>query len=90
MNRKPCGGESPEEFAAFVRAKGKVPPGEHRAAGYDPPKHRWADTRLKWRETRMRLGIPPAGSSPAEQQRLGLNRDATLTPKKSEATRNAE
>jgi hypothetical protein len=38
----------------------------------------------------MRLGIPPAGSSPAEQQRLGLNRDATLRPRKSEAERNPE
>jgi len=79
-----------DAFAAFVAAKGKVPPGEHRAVGYDPPKHRWADTKLKWRETRMRLGIPPAGSSPAEQQRLGLNRDATLTPGRSEAERNAK
>ena len=38
----------------------------------------------------MRLGVPPADSSPAEQQRLGLNRDVTLTPGKSEATRNPE
>ena len=77
-----------DDFAAFVAAKGPVPPGRWRALGYHPPSHRWADARLKWRELRMRFGIPRAGSSPAEQQRLGLNRDARLTPAKSEAERN--
>ena len=55
-----------------------------------PCNDRWADTKLKWRDTRMRVGIPPEGSSPAEQQRLGLNRDVTLTPGRSESTRNPE
>ncbi|WP_255555177.1 MULTISPECIES: hypothetical protein [Hymenobacter] len=33
----------------------------------------------------MRLGVPPADSSPAEQQKQHLNRDATLRPGQSEA-----
>ena len=73
-----------DALAAFVARKGKVPPGRHRAYGYEPPKHRFADARLGWREVRMRLGHPPAGSSPAAQQELGLNRDATLRPAKGE------
>jgi hypothetical protein len=75
-------------FAAHVRAKGKVPPGRWRAYGYEPPRKGWEDLKLKWRDTRMRLGVPPEGSSPDVQQRLGLNRDATLRPGRSEATRN--
>ena len=49
-------------------------------AGLWPQGHRLADLRLKWREWRMGLGLPPAGSSPAEQQAGGLNQDATLRP----------
>jgi multimeric flavodoxin WrbA len=69
-------------FAAQVHAKGKVPPGRWRAFGYEPPGHKLADARLKWRELRMSLGVPRAGSSPAAQQQLGLNRDATLRPRR--------
>lgn len=72
-----------EAFAEFVAQKGKVEPGKYRAYGYKPPGHLWADLKLKWREFRMGLGVPPAGSSPAKQQELGLNRDATLLPKES-------
>jgi hypothetical protein len=72
-----------DEFAAFVRQKGKVPPGEYRAFGHKRPGHRWEDLKLKWREWRLGLGVPPAGSSPARHQELGLNRDATLRPKRS-------
>jgi len=32
----------------------------------------------------MKLGRPPAGLSPDAQQKLGLNRDATLSPRKGE------
>jgi hypothetical protein len=71
-------------FAAFVTRKGKVEPGRWRAYGYAAPGHRWADAKLKWREWRMATGAPPAGSSPAAQQALGLNRDATLSPKTGE------
>ncbi len=72
-------------FAAFVARKGKVEPGPYRAYGYRPPGHRWDDLKLKWRELRLGLGVPPAGSSPARQQELGLNQDVTLTPKESTA-----
>ncbi|HSU17768.1 hypothetical protein [Longimicrobium sp.] len=78
-----------DDFAAFVHAKGKVRPGRWRAFGYQPPSHHLDDLKLKWREVRMSLGRPPAGSSPAEQQEMGLNRDATFRPARSEATRNA-
>jgi hypothetical protein len=76
-----------DAFAAFVAKKGKVEPGRNRAYGYEPPAHRLADLKLKWRELRMQVGRPPAGSSPAQQQDLGLNRDATLSPKKSDGNR---
>lgn len=78
-----------DAFAAHVRGKGKVPPGRWRAFGYVPPRKGWEDLKLKWRDTRMRLGVPPEGSSPDVQQRLGLNRDATLSPGRSEAARNS-
>lgn len=73
-----------DRVAAHVGAKGKVPPGRYRAFGYKPPGHRIADLKLKWRELRMRAGHPREGSSPQMQQELGLNRDATWSPKKSE------
>jgi hypothetical protein len=78
-----------DAFAAHVRGKGKVTPGRWRAFGYVPPRKGWEDLKLKWRDTRMRLGVPPEGSSPDVQQRLGLNRDATLSPGRSEAARNS-
>jgi len=71
-------------FADFVGRKGKVEPGRYRAYGYERPGHRWADVKLKWREIRIGLGVPPDGSSPARQDRLGINRDATLRPKQGE------
>ena len=71
-------------FAAHVAAKGQVPPGRFRAFGYEPPSHRFADARLKLRDWRLRLGRPPAGSSPAAQQAAGLNADVTLHPRESE------
>lgn len=73
-----------DRFAAFVAAKGKVTPGEFRAFGYEAPGHLGKDLKLAWREARMRTGFPKAGSSPAEQQRLGLNRDQRLDPTKGE------
>jgi hypothetical protein len=79
-----------DQFAQFVREKGKVTPGEHRAYGYRAPRHFWADVKLGWRDARMRLGVPRAGSSPAVQQAQGLNEDATLTPKASERDKHAE
>ena len=76
-----------DAFARFVAAKGKVPPGTWRAYGYEPPSHRLANAKLKWRELRMRMGRPRADSSPARQQELGLNDDARLFPGKGEGER---
>lgn len=78
-----------DAFAAHVRAKGRVPPGRWRAFGHVPPRKGWEELKLKWRDTRMRLGMPPEGSSPDVQRRLGLNRDDTLHPARSESTRNS-
>jgi len=73
-----------EEFAAFVGKKGKVEPGKYRAFGYEPPGHLKEDLKAKWREIKTGVGYPPAGSSPALQEELDLNKDLTLKPKKSE------
>lgn len=71
----------------FVGAKGKIQPGRWRAFGYEPPSHRWADAKLAWRDVRMRVGHAPDGSSPAEQEALGLNDDSVLRPKRSDGDR---
>jgi hypothetical protein len=73
-----------DRFIRFVAAKGKVEPGKYRAFGHEAPGHGWADARLGVRKLRMGMGHPPAGSSPEAQQREGLNRDATLRPKRGE------
>ena len=73
-----------DRFVTFVAAKGKVEAGRYRAYGYEAPGHRLADAKSKIREWRMSLGMAPAGSSPAEQQRLGLNEDDTWSPSKGE------
>lgn len=65
-------------FAQHVMTKGRIEPGEHRAFGYRPPSHLKADLKTKWRAARMALGVPVSGTSPALQQNLGLNHDATL------------
>jgi multimeric flavodoxin WrbA len=74
-----------DRFAGHVAAKGKVRPGRWRAAGYEPPGHALQDARLAWRDIRMRFGHPPPESSPATQQREGLNQDVTRHPGRSEA-----
>jgi len=71
-------------FTAFVRGKDKVEPNKYRAYGYEPPGHLKKDLKAKWREIKTGLGYPPKGSSPAKQAELELNKDLTLTPKKSE------
>ncbi len=73
-----------DRLTSFTAAKGKVPPGRYRAYGYQAPGHLGRDLQLYWRNLRMRVGLPPAGSSPAQQQRLGLNRDRTLNPSEGE------
>lgn len=76
-----------DEFRRHVIIKGKVPPGRYRAFGYEPPSHLIADLKTKWRGLRMALGRPVAGSSPAIQQELGLNRDATIHYKRGEGAK---
>jgi hypothetical protein len=73
-----------DELARHVEMKGKVEPNEFRAYGYEPPGHLLEEAKLAWRDIRMRFGKPVDGSSAAEQQRLGLNRDVTLRPKQGE------
>lgn len=73
-----------ERFRAFVEHKGKVQPGRWRAFGRQQPGHLWHDVRLLWRDLRMRLRLPRRHSSPAAQQRLGLNRDTGLRATRSE------
>jgi len=74
-------------FGSFVAGKGKVPPGKYRAYGYEPPKHKWADFKLALRDKLMRVGLAPAGSSPANQSQANLNDDQRLFPKQSEGDR---
>ena len=73
-----------DRLVTFVRQKGKVEPGKYRAFGYKAPGHFLRDVKLAVRDVRMRIGHPPEGSSPDEQQKLGLNQDITLNPAKSE------
>ncbi len=73
-----------DSFSQFVRSKGKVQPGKYRAYGYQPPGHLLRDAQLLWRDVRMRAGVPPADSSPALQQTLGLNRDRTWSAREGE------
>ena len=69
---------------SLLRARETIGAGTYRAFGYKAPKHGVDDLKLKWREIRIGLHHAPEGSSPAIQDDLGLNRDATLQPKKSE------
>lgn len=73
-----------ERFTEHIGKKGKVEPGEFRAFGYEAPSARMADMKLLVRDWRMRFGVAPAGSSPAEQHRLGLSEDTGLSRSKSE------
>jgi hypothetical protein len=76
-----------DAFTSHVAKKGKVNPGEYRAYGYRPPSHLLADLKTKWRAFRMAFGLPIAGTSPAIQQELNLNRDATIFYKKPEGAK---
>ena len=73
-----------QQFAAFVRQKGKVQPGRYRAYGFKAPGHFLANIQDGIRYLRLMAGKAPAGSSPLEQEQLGLNKDTGLHPKKSE------
>jgi multimeric flavodoxin WrbA len=73
-----------DAFTDHVARKGKVKPGAYRAFGYQPPSHLLADLKTKWRGLRMMLGKAAPGTSPAVQEKLGLNRDASIHYKKGE------
>jgi hypothetical protein len=72
------------EFTNFVRAKGRVTPGKFRAYGYKPPSHFLNEIKLGWKYFRMMIGRPVRNSSSWYQEKYGLNKDATLQPKKGE------
>lgn len=72
------------QFAQFVRQKGKVEPGRYRAYGFKAPGHFLANIEDGIRYFRLMAGRAPEGSSPRQQEELGLNQDAGFHPKKSE------
>ncbi len=71
-------------FTEFVRRKGKVKPNKYRAYGYEPPPHFAANIKDGIRYFKMMICHPPKNSSPEKQQKLKLNKDATLQTKKGE------
>ena len=72
------------DFASFVKNKGKVEPGKYRAFGYKQPPHLWNEIKTGIRSWKLRFGKAPKNSSPWMQEKYGLNKDVTLHPKKSE------
>lgn len=72
------------DFETFVRGKGKVTPGKWRAFGYKAPTNLWKEAKTGIRAWMLRFGITPNNSSPQKQKELGLNKDITLKPAKSE------
>lgn len=73
-----------KEFEIFVTKKGKVTSGKWRAYGYKAPTNLWKEAKTGIRSWMLRLGITPENSSPEIQQQLGLNKDTTLIPSKTE------
>lgn len=73
-----------KEFETFVTKKGKVTPGKWRAYGYKAPTNLWKEAKTGIRSWMLRLGITPENSSPEIQKQLGLNKDTTLMPSKTE------
>lgn len=71
-------------FTQFVKAKGKVPPGKYRAYGFEQPSNLWKELKTGLRAWKLRFGITPPGSSVQKQKELGLNKDTTLQPSKSD------
>ena len=72
------------DFEIFVTKKGKVLPGKWRAYDYKPPTNLWKEAKTGIRSWMLRFGITPENSSPEKQKEMGLNKDTTLHPKKSE------
>ena len=52
------------DFEGFVRQKGKVTPGKHRAYGYEKPTNLWKEAKTGIRSWMLRFGITPDNSSP--------------------------
>ncbi len=72
------------EFEKFVRVKGKVSPGKWRAYGFTPPTNLIKEAKTGIRSWMLRFGITPKNSSVREQKEQDLNKDTTLSPKKTE------
>ncbi len=72
------------DFQTFVRQKGKVPPGKYRAFGFKQPFHPIKELMTGIRSWKLRFGIAPKHSSVYKQQKMNLNDDVTLHPKKGE------
>lgn len=71
-------------FKNFVEMKGKITPGKWRAFGHKPPTNLWKEAKTGIRSWMLRFGITPENSSAEKQNELGLNRDITFNPAKSE------
>ena len=71
-------------FEEFVQSKGKVTPGKWRAHGFKASTNLWKEAKTGVRSWMLRFGITPENSSPEKQKQLGLNKDITLRPEKSE------
>jgi hypothetical protein len=74
---------STDAFADSVDAIRKVQAGKYRSYGLKSPGLILADAKLAWRSLRMKLGMPPEGSSPAKEQDGALNQDATSAKERS-------
>lgn len=72
------------DFEIFVENKGKVTPGKWRAFGFKPPTNLWKEAKTGIRAWLLRIGIAPPNSSPKKQKEMGLNKDITLRPSKTE------
>ncbi len=71
-------------FQDFAGNKGKITPGRYRAYGYKRPTNLWKEAKTGIRSWMLRFGITPENSSVEKQKELGLNKDTTLHPAKSE------
>lgn len=72
------------DFTQIVLAKGKVLPGKYRAYGFVPHTNLWHKLLSGIRAFKLRYGKPPHNSSPEQQIKLGLNKNTTRDPKKTE------
>ncbi|MEO6221256.1 MAG: NAD(P)H-dependent oxidoreductase [Ginsengibacter sp.] len=73
-----------KNFAEFVGAKDKVAPGKWRAFGFKKPFNIIKEIKTGIRSWKLRFGKAPKYSSPWAQEKLSLNKDVTLHPKKGE------